>query len=200
VSLCAGLEIQKCKSIANNNFKSKIMKTTIIIAITLLFLSACDISVSTNSGNKTADNLNTVSESAQKIRNGITYDSSGGLIIETAFLMKDDGELITDDNTMKANERFKLILKLSGWQAENGKVQIGAGERLRNSNQVVMLQEDDLFANAGAVSAEDAEVITLVMEVLNTETIYDFYETEFMVWNKEVDQMVRGSYRFKLKK
>jgi hypothetical protein len=101
---------------------------------------------------------------------------------------------------MKANERFKLILKLSGWQAENGKVQIGAGERLRNSNQVVMLQEDDLFANAGAVSAEDAEVITLVMEVLNTETIYDFYETEFMVWNKEVDQMVRGSYRFKLKK
>jgi hypothetical protein len=176
------------------------MKTTIIIAITLLFLSACDISVSTNSGNKTADNLNTVSESAQKIRNGITYDSSGGLIIETAFLMKDDGELITDDNTMKANERFKLILKLSGWQAENGKVQIGAGERLRNSNQVVMLQEDDLFANAGAVSAEDAEVITLVMEVLNTETIYDFYETEFMVWNKEVDQMVRGSYRFKLKK
>jgi hypothetical protein len=200
VSLCAGLEIQKCKSIAYNNFKSKIMKTTIIIAITLLFLSACDISVSTNSGNKTADNLNTVSESAQKIRNGITYDSSGGLIIETAFLMKDDGELITDDNTMKANERFKLILKLSGWQAENGKVQIGAGERLRNSNQVVMLQEDDLFANAGAVSAEDAEVITLVMEVLNTETIYDFYETEFMVWNKEVDQMVRGSYRFKLKK
>jgi hypothetical protein len=198
--LCAGLEIQKCKSIAYNNFKSKIMKTTIIIAITLLFLSACDISVSTNSGNKTADNLNTVSESAQKIRNGITYDSSGGLIIETAFLMKDDGELITDDNTMKANERFKLILKLSGWQAENGKVQIGAGERLRNSNQVVMLQEDDLFANAGAVSAEDAEVITLVMEVLNTETIYDFYETEFMVWNKEVDQMVRGSYRFKLKK
>jgi hypothetical protein len=200
VSLCAGLEIQKCKSIAYNNFKSKIMKTTIIIAITLLFLSACDISVSTNSGNKTADNLNTVSDSAQKIRNGITYDSSGGLIIETAFLMKDDGELITDDNTMKANERFKLILKLSGWQAENGKVQIGAGERLRNSNQVVMLQEDDLFANAGAVSAEDAEVITLVMEVLNTETIYDFYETEFMVWNKEVDQMVRGSYRFKLKK
>jgi hypothetical protein len=200
VSLCAGLEIQKCKSIAYNNFKSKIMKTTIIIALTLLFLSACDISVSTNSGNKTADNLNTVSESAQKIRNGITYDSSGGLIIETAFLMKDDGELITDDNTMKANERFKLILKLSGWQAENGKVQIGAGERLRNSNQVVMLQEDDLFANAGAVSAEDAEVITLVMEVLNTETIYDFYETEFMVWNKEVDQMVRGSYRFKLKK
>jgi len=178
------------------------MKTTInsFIAIALLFLSSCDFKVSTNSGSKTADNLNTVSESAQKIRNGITSDGSGGLKVESAFLMKDDGELITDDNTAKAGERFKLILKLSGWQAENGKVQIGAGERLRNSNQAVMLQEDDLFANAGAVSAEDAEVITLIMEVLNTETIYDFYETDFKVWNKNAEQMVRGSYRFKLKK
>lgn len=178
------------------------MKTTtnIIIAITLLFLSSCDFKVSTNSGNKTADNLNTVSESAQKIRNGITYDGSGGLKVETAFLMKDDGELVPEDNTLKAGERFKLILKLSGWQAENGKVLIGAGERLRNSNQVVMLQEDDLFASADAISEEDAQVITLIMEVLNTETLYDFYETDFKVWNKNVEQFVRGTYQFKLKK
>lgn len=164
----------------------------------LLLLCSCEFSVS--NGNKTADNLITVSESKNPIRNSVEFEEFGGLKVESAFLMKDDGELITDENTVNAGERFKLILKLSGWKAIDGKVQIGAGERLTNSNKVVMLQEDDMFANADAISEEDAQVITLIMEVLKTETIYDFYKTEFKVWNKNAEQLVRGSYQFKLKK
>lgn len=176
------------------------MKTIVksLMAMSLLLLASCQFSTST--GNKTADNLKTVSESKEPIRNAIQFEEAGGLKVETAFLMKDDGTLVPDDNTLKTGERFKLILKLSGWQAENGKVQIGAGERLTNSNKVVMLQEDDLFANAGAISEEDAQVITLIMEVLNTETIYDYYQTEFKAWNKNAEQFVRGTYQFKLKK
>lgn len=176
------------------------MQKCIKILFVLAAFSICSCEFSTTSGNKTADHLKTVSESAEKIRNQIQFEEEGGLKVETAFLMKNDGELVPEDNTLKAGEGFKLILKLSGWQAENGKVLIGAGERLRNSNQVVMMQEDDLFANAEAISAEDAQVITLIMEVLNTETIYDFYETDFKVWNKNTEQMVSGTYQFKLKK
>ena len=170
----------------------------LIFVMILFMISSCKFSVS--SGNKTADNLKTVSASEKPIRNGVQFEEVGGLKVISAFLMKDDGEIITDDNTVKAGERFKLILKLSGWQDNDGKVQIGVSERLLNSNKVVMLQEDDLFANSNAISAEDAQVITLIMEVLNTETIYDFYETQFKVWNKNAEQMVRGSYRFKLNK
>ena len=178
------------------------MKTIIksLLAVSVLLLSSCEFSTSTSSGNKTADNLNAIIESAKPIRNNITFEENGDLKVVSAFLMNDNGELIADDNTVKAGDRFKLILKLSGWKASDGKVQIGAGERLLNSNKVVMMQEDDLFANAIAISEEDAQVITLIMEVLNTETIYDYYQTEFKVWNKDVEQWIRGSYQFKLKK
>lgn len=176
------------------------MKTqkTILSIFVLLLLCSCEFNVS--SGNKTADNLKTVSESINPIRNAVEFQEAGGLKVESAFLMKDNGELVPENNTLKAGDRFNLVLKLSGWQADNEKVLIGAAERLTNSNREVMLQEDDLFANAAAVSAEDAEVITLIMEVLNTETIYDFYQTEFEVWNKKADQSVRGAYRFQLRK
>ncbi len=178
------------------------MKTISIslVAISMLLLSACEFSASTSSGNKTVENLKAVSGSSIKIRNQILLEETGGLKVETAFLMKDDGKLVPEDNTLNAGERFKLILKLSGWKTTNGKVQIGAGERLLNSNNVVMLQEDDLFANTDAVSEKDAQVITLIMEVLNMETIYDYYNTEFKVWNKDAEQYVRGSYQFKIKK
>ncbi|MFA7616297.1 MAG: hypothetical protein WBF83_09430 [Moheibacter sp.] len=176
------------------------MKTqkTILSIFVLLMLCSCEFSV--GSGNKTADNLKTVSESINPIRNAVEFREAGGLKVESAFLMKDNGELVPENNTLKAGDRFNLVLKLSGWQADNGKVLIGAAERLTNSNREVMLKEDDLFANTAAVSAEDAEVITLIMEVLNTETIYDFYQTEFEVWNKNKDQSVHGAYRFQLRK
>lgn len=171
-----------------------------LIPVSLLFLCACEFSVSTNTGSKTSKNLKAVSESNNPIRNAIETEEEGGLKVESAFLMTDEGALVPENNTLKAGERITLILKLSGWKATDGKVQIGAGERLLNSNQVVMLQEDDLFANAGAISEKGAQVITLIMEVLNTETIYDYYQTEFKVWNKDVQQFVRGNYQFKLEK
>jgi hypothetical protein len=178
------------------------MKTISItfIAISMLFFCACKFSAGTSSGNKTAENLKAVSGSSSKIRNQILLEKTGGLKVESAFLMKDNGELVPEDNILKAGERFKLILKLSGWKTTDGKVRIGSGERLLNSNNVVMLQEDDLFANTDPVSEEDAQVITLIMDVLNTETIYDFYKTEFKVWNKNAAQSIRGSYQFRLKK
>lgn len=180
------------------------MNTTIKKLLTALFLlgilglSACNFSVT--SGNATADNLETVSKSEQKIRNRIQSEVFGGLKVESAFLMLETGELVSEENTIKAGDKIKFVLKLSGWKAENGMVQIGAGEQLVNSNQVVMMREDDLFANSKGISEKDAEVITLIMEVLNLETIYDFYQTDFKVWNKATDQHVYGSYHFKIKK
>ncbi len=171
-----------------------------IIALLGIFsLTACEFNVSTSSGNTTLSQIETVQKSAEKIRNQIQFEEKG-VKVEAAFLMLDNGDLVPENNTIKAGEKFKLILKLSGWQATNGMVQLGAGEQLTNSNQAVMMYEEDLFANAGAISEEDAQYITLDMEVLNTQTLYDFYQTDFRVWNKNGNQQVDGSYRFKLEK
>ncbi len=178
---------------------TNLLKSALLLGMISLSMS-CNVSVSTNSGNKTAEHLNEVGKSTQKIRNQIQFEEAGGLKVESAFLMLDKGDLVAEDNIIRVGERFKLILKLSGWQEIDGKVHIGAGEQLLNSNNVAMLRENDLFANTGAVSEEDAQVITLTMEVLNTETIYDFYQTDFKVWNKNADQHVYGSYQFKLQK
>lgn len=179
------------------------MKTNILftigLSVSLLLLSSCDFKVSTNSGNKTVANIETVNDSAQKIRNQIQFKESGGLHVENAFLMLEDGTLVSEDNTIKKGERVKLILKLSGWKADDGKVEIGAGQQLLSSDERLILREPDLFEKNSIVSDEDAKVITLTMEVLNTETIYDFYQTDFKVWNKKADQSVYGSYRFKIK-
>jgi hypothetical protein len=178
------------------------MKTIIksYLTIALLSLCACEFNASTGSGNKTAENLKAVSESKEPIRNAIGLDKQGGLEVKSAFVMTDDGALVPQDNMVKQGSRLKLVLNLKGWKAADGKVQIGAAQQLINSNNVVMMRNDDLFGQSTAISVEDAEVITLIMEVLNTKTIYDYYQTDFKVWNKNADQMIRGSYRFKLEK
>lgn len=178
------------------------MKTTFkpFFVIALLSLCSCEFSASTNSGNKKADNLKTVSESKEPIRNAIGLDEQGGLEVKSAFVMTDDGTLVPQDNMVKQGSRLKLVLNLKGWKAADDQVQIGAAQQLINSNNVVMMRNDDLFEQSSAISVEDAEVITLIMEVLNTEKIYDYYQTDFKVWNKNADQVVRGSYRFKLER
>lgn len=179
------------------NQPTSIHLLTTIALLGIFSLTACEFNVSTSRGNKTLTQIEKVEKSTAKIRNQLQLEEKG-IKVEAAFLMLDNGELVPEGNTIKAGEKIKLILKLSGWQVTNGMVQLGAGEQLINSNQVVMTREDDLFANTGAMSEEDAQYITLDMEVLNTETIYDFYQTDFKVWNKNADQYVNGSYRFKV--
>ena len=89
------------------------MKTNILftigLSVGLLLLSSCDFKVSTNSGNKTVANIETVNDSAQKIRNQIQFKESGGLHVENAFLMLEDGTLVSEDNTIKMGKELNLF-------------------------------------------------------------------------------------------
>lgn len=184
--------------------KKLLMKTiylnTLAILVTLFLGVSCTISVDKKTENPIVKNLNLVTNSTQPIRNGILLEAQGGVKVETAFLMLADGALISEDNTIKVGDKIKLILKVSGWEASNGQVRLGAGEQLMNSEEREMMSSNDLFAKNDLFAEEDAKIITLVMEVLNTATIYDFYKTNFRIWNKNANQFINGQYRFKIMK
>ncbi|QIG88755.1 hypothetical protein G6R40_03300 [Chryseobacterium sp. POL2] len=178
------------------------MKTKNIFSKAALFLGICSLAAcnfSTKTNNDKVDNMETVSNSEQKIRNGIQWEETGGVKVESAFLMLESGEIISDENTVKPDERFKLVLKISGWKAENGKVQIGAIEQVHDANRPVPLEGADLFGGNDALPEETAKVISLKMGIPAASAIYEVYQTDFKVWNKNADQYITGSYRFKVK-
>ncbi|MDR2145504.1 MAG: hypothetical protein LBE91_03465 [Tannerella sp.] len=181
--------------------KKRFKITTFLKAVMLLGIFgmyACNFSVS--SGNATADNLKEVSQSKEKIRNGITVEDFGGLKVESAFLMLESGELVSDENTLKPDEKFKLVLKISGWKAENGKVQVGAMEQVHDASRPIPLEGEDLFAGSTGLSEEDAQIISLKMGIPEASAVYEVYQTDFKVWNKSAEQYVSGNYRFKIDK
>jgi len=171
---------------------------TVLLPIVLCFCS-CQVSVRHESGNKTADHLETVLNSADKIRNQIQWEGAGGLQVVAAFLMSEEGALIDNSNLIEPGSRIQLILRLSGWELVDNKVQVGVGQQLTNSNGKLLTRNNDIFEGSGPVSGEDAKVFTLSIEVLNTTTIYPYYKADFKIWNKNASQYVRGSYQFRLK-
>lgn len=178
---------------------SNICNWTLLVAAFLFTSCTCSVSSSGGSTNYVLNNLKEVSASSQKIRNQIHLEASGGLRVETAFLMQEKGDLVPADNTIQVGDRIKLILKIKGWEAIDGIVPVGVGQQLVNSDHRVMYRNDDLFADSKGFSPEDAQYITMIMEVLNTETIYNYYQVDFKVWNKKAAQQIYGNYRFKIK-
>lgn len=172
----------------------------IIAVLTLFCFYSCQVSVRHESGNKTVDHLKTVLNSPDKIRNQIQWEGNGGLQVVAAFLMTEEGTLIDNNNLIEPGERLQLILRLSGWEQQDGKVQVGVGQQLTSSGGKLLMRNNDLFEGSAPVSAEDAKVFTLEMEVLNKTTIYPYYKAEFKIWNKNARQYVRGSYQFRLNK
>lgn len=178
---------------------SNIYLGTLILCLLLLSSCECHVHKSGGSSNYVLSNLETVINSDAKIRNQIRLEQSGGLKVEAAFLMLETGELVPANNEINVGDRIRLFLKISGWEATDGKVQVGAGQQLKNSDQRVMMRSDDQFAKSSGFTLEDAQYISLTMEVLNTDTLYNYYQTDFKVWNKKASQHIYGRYRFAFK-
>ena len=159
-----------------------------------------DANTQQSTGNILLDNLRKVSASGQPVANGIEINGVGGIKVTAAFLMLETGELIYGpQNNIKPGDKIRLLMQIDGWLDDGGKVAVGAGQVLTNSDHRVMIKEPDLFAGAGPLPKEDASYISLLMEVLNLEKIYDYYQVDFTVWNKQENQKLHGRYRFKIK-
>lgn len=171
------------------------MKPVVIICLLTVFVFfSCEVKV-----NKPSSKDATTEKTTSKIRNGIQLKTNG-LKVEQAFLSYEDGSLVSNENKIDVNQKVILRLIMDGWKEENGKVMIGATEKLTTSKGQTILDTEDLFsAYAEGVDAKDAKYITLTAVITRLDELYDYFLVEFRVWDKKSGGDVTGSYKLYLK-
>jgi len=171
------------------------MKPTASFILLLAFtFFSCEVKV-----NNPSSNDDKKEKTSSKIRNGIQLKANG-LKVEQAFLTYEDGTLVTNENKIDVNQKVVLRLIMDGWKEENGKVMIGATEKLTTSKGQTILDTEDLFgAYPEGVDAKDAKYITLSAVITRLDELYDHFLVEFRVWDKKGGGDVTGSYKLYLK-
>lgn len=132
-----------------------------------------------------------------KIRNGIKLEEHG-LKVEQAFLLFEDNTLVPEGNVTTVNRKILCRLIIKGWTEKDGKIHIGASEKIETNDGNVFLDEKDLFESQEAVNPEDAEYITLSAVITGVDKLYDYFLVTFKVWDKTSNKSVDGSFQFKV--
>ena len=163
------------------------MKNSLLIltVVSCCFFNACTLQVKTDNKSSTG-----------KIRNGIEVQENG-LHAEQAFLLKEDGTLIADDNKVEVGERVLLRLIVSGWTEENGLVFPEASEKIATSTGAVVLDEPALLGQSipNGTTLENAKVLTLYATITQLDKLYDYFLVSFKVWDKKTNKSFSGSYK-----
>lgn len=166
------------------------MKQALLLLFAMSFLLSCEVKIKTGEPEKQAG----------KFRNGITIKENGLKVSEAYLVYDEDGSLVSNDNITDVDKKVQLKLEISGWQEENGKVLLGASEKVSTNEGDTFLNRDDLFESyTEGVSAEDAKQISLSVVISRADKIYDHFLVEFRVWDKRTNKDVTGSYKLHLK-
>ncbi|OSZ73791.1 hypothetical protein CAP36_17470 [Chitinophagaceae bacterium IBVUCB2] len=173
--------------------------TGIVLLASMLVLQSCEFSCSV--GDKGEKNKKAVRDpkSGARILNEIKLESTD-LKIEKAYLVFADGEMVPDDNIVDFSQTIKLIIVFeSGWKEMEGKVHLGASEKIVVQGGEVLLDEADLFAEKlpNGMSAEDAKVISLSATINAKKEIKPLtaFTVSFRVWDKNSNAAVQGEYK-----
>lgn len=137
------------------------------------------------------------------IKNGIKITGSNGIKIKTAALRFDDRSEVPSNNTVSLNQRITVFIEIEkgGWKEVDGKVKIGASQKVTTNTGNVILNEKDLFASLeDGVSPDDAVYISLKTSITATKPEIEYFTVSFKVWDKSGTGEINGSYRFKIKK
>ncbi|MFT3933878.1 MAG: hypothetical protein QM726_09710 [Chitinophagaceae bacterium] len=144
---------------------------------------------------------NSAAKNASKIRNGIQL-TENKLKVSQAFLLYDeDGSLVPETNELAVGKQVVLRLIIdSGFTVTNGKVFLGAAEKVQTNEGTVMLDEKDLFSSyKDGVSPKDASIISLYAQITRLDKLYDYFLVTFRVWDKNGTAEVSGSYKLHIK-
>lgn len=165
----------------------------------MLFLQSCEFSCSV--GDKEDKNKKAVRDtnSGARILNEIKLEATD-LKIEKAYLAFADGEMVPEDNIVDFAQPVKLVIVFeSGWNEIDGKVNLGASEKITVQGGEVLLDEADLFAKnlPNGMSAEDAKTIALSATIKLTREIKPLtsFTVNFRIWDKNSKAAVQGEYK-----
>jgi hypothetical protein len=167
--------------------------TNSLFLLPVILLSSCTFTVEQKpSGDENAAGT----KASSKIRNGIELESTGNFKVSQAFLLFDDGSLVPSSNEAKVNQQVNLRLIIeNGFSETNGKVEIGAAERIETNTGQLLLDEKDLFHALGEIDAERASIVTLKAVISRVDKLYDYFLVSFRVWDKKGSGEIRGSYK-----
>lgn len=154
------------------------------------FLS-CEFSIKTNDNKTQKQN--------SKIRNGIEVKATA-VNLEQAFLIREDGTLLPEDNKIEVKQKIKLRLITNGWKQKENRVYVEAAQKVIIDGEVIF-DEGNLFSKDSieSLSAEDAKYINLTFWLDEINKLFDFVTVEFRVWDKMGEGEVKGSYKVYLK-
>jgi hypothetical protein len=175
--------------------KITIMKqmTNALFYLPAIFWCSCTFTVEQKSS---ADENAAGTKTSSKIRNGIELQSTANLKVSQAFLLFDDGSLVPSSNEAKVNQQVNLRLIIEGSFIDaNGKVEIGASERIETNTGQLLLDEKDLFHDLGEIEAERAKTLTLNAVITRVDRLYDYFLVSFRVWDKKGSGEISGSYK-----
>ena len=167
------------------------------IASMAFFLQSCEFNCSI--GKKKEEEIKgaAVVKDGARIYNNIEIVSPG-LKISKAYLVYEGGVRVPDDNFVDFKKWIKLQLEVdSGWVVQNGKVMLGAAEKITAENGRVILEDNDLFKKyPDGITAEDAKYIVLSAGVdLKEGAAPTSFTVAFRVWDKNGSGYAEGSYK-----
>jgi hypothetical protein len=164
------------------------------------FLTATDkenkeeINENTTSKKQVNDEDNT---SNTQLLNDISLSTQGGVEVSRAFLSYANGNLVPPSNTTSLGRPVFLNLNIAkGWQETDGKVSIGASEKISTDNGTVILEEADLFKDYTSFNADDAKFIQMKALVNSMYGPIEYFVVDYRVWDKNGDGSVKGHYKF----
>jgi hypothetical protein len=176
--------------------KLKSFFSAAIIFCTAFFLQSCEFNCSVGKKEEEVKGVAVVKDGA-RIYNNIELNSLG-IKVNKAYLLTEDGGRVPDDNFVDFKSPVKMQLKIDeGWVEKEGKVLLGASEKIVAEDGTVVLEEDDLFERyTEGIPAEDAKSIYLSATLrLKEGAAPTSFKVTFRVWDKNGDGYIEGSYK-----
>lgn len=167
------------------------------LLISLVLLTSCKFSCSV--GDKGNEPATTETKDGVRTSNNIELEANG-VEVEKAYLLFEDGTAVPKDNVVDFSQPVRLFLVINkGWKEADGKVKLGASEKIEVESGEVLLDEKDLFAkySEDGISAKDARYITLTAKVTLIKTITPLtaFNVSFRVWDKAGEGYIQGMYK-----
>ena len=174
----------------------QLLSRIILFLVVVFLLPSCEFKC--NMGDKAAEHTNKPAvKDGAAVYNGIKL-TQHQVKVNKAYLVFDNGERVPDDNFIDFTSSVKLLVLLdSGWVSRNGKVNIGASEKVETEKGEAILDEVDLFKGSeDGVSEADSKIIGLTVTLrVPKNSPPTWFLVKFRIWDKNGEGYVEGEYK-----
>ena len=162
-----------------------------------IILSSCKFSCSV--GDKREEPSVAEYKDGIRLSNGIELQANG-VKVDKAFLLFEDGKAVPAGNIVDFSQPVQLVLVIEkGWNEVDGKVRLGAYEKIEVETGQVLVEEQDMFASytEKGIDPADARRVTLTATITLKKKIAPLttFYVHFRVWDKAGDSFLQGRYR-----